>query len=79
MDRRHFLGISGTDGAMLSGGLPLWAIGEKRDGTNYGMGKGPSRLTIKTGQYAYTEWSESDSAVYARMLYDHEGESWERF
>ncbi len=24
MDRRHFLGISGTMGAMLSGGLPLW-------------------------------------------------------
>jgi len=28
-------------------------------------------LTIKTRQYAYTEWSESDSAIYARMLYDH--------
>ncbi len=45
MDRRHFLGISGTVGAMLSGGLPLWAIGERRDGTNYGTGTGPSRLT----------------------------------
>jgi hypothetical protein len=45
MDRRHFIGGSGTAGAMLAGGLPLWAIGEKRDGTNYGTGTGPSRLT----------------------------------
>jgi arylsulfatase A-like enzyme len=28
-------------------------------------------LTIKTKDYAYTEWSASDSAVYARMLFDH--------
>ncbi|AHM61161.1 Iduronate-2-sulfatase [Flammeovirgaceae bacterium 311] len=28
-------------------------------------------LTIKTGHYMYTEWSKSDSNVYARMLFDH--------
>jgi arylsulfatase A-like enzyme len=28
-------------------------------------------LTIKTQDFAYTEWSTSDSAIYARMLYDH--------
>lgn len=31
-------------------------------------------LTIKTSEYAYTEWSESDSAVYARMLFDHQND-----
>ncbi len=29
-------------------------------------------LTIVTDRYAYTEWSKSDSAFYARMLYDHQ-------
>ncbi len=28
-------------------------------------------LTIKTRDFSYTEWSRSDSAIYARMLYDH--------
>ena len=28
-------------------------------------------LTIKTKNYAYTEWSKNDSAVYARMMYNH--------
>ncbi len=28
-------------------------------------------LTIKTREHAYTEWSRTDSAVIARMLYDH--------
>jgi arylsulfatase A-like enzyme len=31
-------------------------------------------LTIKTGDYAYTEWSKSDTAVYARMLFDHQND-----
>ena len=31
-------------------------------------------LTIKTRDYAYTEWSESDTAVYARMLFDHQND-----
>ncbi len=31
-------------------------------------------LTIKTPEYAYTEWSKSDSSIYARMLYDHQND-----
>ncbi len=45
MERRHFIKISGTTSAMLSGGLPLWAIGEKRDGTNYGTGSESGKIT----------------------------------
>jgi arylsulfatase A-like enzyme len=36
-------------------------------------------LTIKTRDYAYTEWSESDDEVYARMLYDHRRDEGENF
>ncbi len=27
--------------------------------------------TVKTAQYAYTEWTDKNGEVYARMLYDH--------
>jgi len=49
------------------------------DWENYVICKWFDGLTIKTGQYAYTEWSESDSAVYARMLYDHQSDVGENF
>ncbi len=28
-------------------------------------------MTIKTAKYAYTEWSKTDTTIYARMLYNH--------
>ena len=36
-------------------------------------------LTIKTRDYAYTEWSKSDAEVYARMLYNHQRDEGENF
>ena len=35
-------------------------------------------ISIKTNQYLYTEWSTSDSAIYARMLFDHERDPLEK-
>jgi len=34
-------------------------------------------FTVKNDRYRYTEWSEDDGKVYARMLYDHQQDSLE--
>ncbi|MGD1894386.1 MAG: hypothetical protein ACFB15_27800 [Cyclobacteriaceae bacterium] len=32
---------------------------------------------MKNDRYRYTEWSEEDGEIYARMLYDHQQDSLE--
>jgi len=45
-----------------------------KDWKNFVISKWFDGLTIKTSQYSYTEWSESDSSTYARMLFDHQND-----
>ena len=33
--------------------------------------------TVKTERYAYTEWTDDQGDVYARMLYDHQNDPYE--
>jgi len=42
------------------------------DWNNQIVSKFRNGLTIKTDRYSYTEWSDSDTNTYARMLYDHQ-------
>lgn len=46
-------------------------------GKDYVLSKFHEGFTIKNDRYRYTEWSEEDGEVYARMLYDHQQDSLE--
>jgi arylsulfatase A-like enzyme len=32
---------------------------------------------MKTDRYRYTEWTDKENKIYARMLYDHKADPWE--
>ncbi len=46
-------------------------------GKEYVFSKFFDGFTVKNNRYRYTEWSEDDGEVYARMLYDHHQDSLE--
>ena len=46
-------------------------------GKEYVFSKFFDGFTVKNNHYRYTEWSEDDGEVYARMLYDHQQDSLE--
>lgn len=39
---------------------------------DFAISKYHDGISIKTDQFLYTEWSSSDSAIVARMMYDHQ-------
>lgn len=41
---------------------------------NQAISKYNNGISIKTDRYLYTEWSKSDSAIDARMLFDHQND-----
>lgn len=45
---------------------------------NEAVSKYENGISIKTDRYLYTEWSTSDTAIYARMLFDHQNDPAEK-
>ncbi|MGB3585343.1 MAG: sulfatase [Tunicatimonas sp.] len=46
-------------------------------GKEYVFSKYHEGFTVKNDRYRYTEWSQEDGEIYARMLYDHQQDSLE--
>jgi arylsulfatase A-like enzyme len=38
---------------------------------DFAVSKWQNGITLKSGNYAYTEWRENKDQLYARMLFDH--------